>query len=402
MLSISGSSVGSDRARIGWWLFVGVLALAAAYLTYSFIGMVSLGVFGYYATRPIYERIDDRVGSDGAAAWITVGLIIVPVVLLSLYAGFRVLQQAHLFLSSGGTDAAGLVGQFVDVDALTKSQRQSLNALLDDPTKVLSNPQSTLKSALSVGVKATQAVLGGLVLVSLSIALSAFLLMNEEELSDGLVELFGGRDTAVYAYASAVDRDLESVWFGNLLFALVMMVVAAITYWATNVFAPAGLSIPMVWVLALLTGAASLVPIVVGKVVYLPVVGWLGYQAVRSDGGGSLAFVGIVLLVYFLVLDILPQAVVQPYVTGRKLDMMMLLFGYLIGPILFGWYGFFFLPTVFVVMLEAIRIVLPELVHGDRLTPQVSLGEGVGSEPEVGPGTPTGEPVADDGPTTDN
>ena len=50
--------------------------------------------------------------------------------------------------------------------------------------------------------------------------------------------------------------------------------------------------------------------------------------------------------------------------------------------ILFGWYCFFFLSILFIVMLEAIRIVLPELLHGETLTPDVSIGEGVSTDPQ--------------------
>ena len=58
-----------------------------------------------------------------------------------------------------------------------------------------------------------------------------------------------------------------------------------------------------------------------------------------------------------------------------------MMFAYLLGPILFGWYGFFLLPIVFIAILELVRIVLPELVRGERLTPTVSLGEDVGTNP---------------------
>jgi hypothetical protein len=46
-----------NRSRIGWWVFVVLLIIAAAFLVYSFIGMVALNVFGYYATRPICRRL---------------------------------------------------------------------------------------------------------------------------------------------------------------------------------------------------------------------------------------------------------------------------------------------------------------------------------------------------------
>lgn len=78
------------RARIGWWLFVFLLAGVAAYLTYSFVGLLVLGVFVYYATRPIYQRIARRIDSDSIAAGLTVLLVLVPIIFLILYAGFQI------------------------------------------------------------------------------------------------------------------------------------------------------------------------------------------------------------------------------------------------------------------------------------------------------------------------
>ncbi|MFC7197226.1 AI-2E family transporter [Halosimplex aquaticum] len=197
-----------------------------------------------------------------------------------------------------------------------------------------------------------------LLFVAMAITLSFFLLENDDVLSAALERLFGGRDTTAYAYATALDADLESVFFGNFLFVVVMFVLASASYAATNWLVPPAATIPMVLVLGFLTGVASLIPIVVGKIIYVPVLGYLALQATRP-GGLSLSLVGGVAVVYFFVLDFLPQTFLQPYISGRDLDGMMLMFAYLLGPILFGWYGFFLLPIVLIVMLEAVRIVLP-------------------------------------------
>jgi predicted PurR-regulated permease PerM len=141
----------------------------------------------------------------------------------------------------------------------------------------------------------------------------------------------------------------------------------------------------MVLVLGFLTGVASLIPVVVGKVVYVPILAYLALQTVRT-GAVSPAIVAGVAVAYFFLLDFLPQTFLQPYISGRDLDGMMLMFAYLLGPILFGWYGFFLLPIVLIAMLEAVRIVLPELLHGERLTHDVDMGESVGADPqEEGP-----------------
>lgn len=389
-----------DRARIGWWAFLLALAAGALYILWSFVGVAVLGVFGYYATRPIYHRIDDVIDSDGVAAWATILLVIVPVLLLAVYAGYRASVLIGRFVSGGSGTGAVPFAKSLGLGSLTAAQQSAITGVLQDPTQFLTNPQQTFQTLTQTGMKAAAAIAGGLILITLALSLSYFLLKNQEQFSDGLVELFGGRDTAAYTYASAVDRDLESVFFGNLLFVVAMAVIATATYWATNFLAPQGLNIPMVPVLGFLTGAASLIPIVVGKVIYLPVLAYLGLQAMRQ-GGTGLTFVAGALVAYFLLLDLLPQTFLQPYITGQKLNMVILLFAYVLGPLLFGWYGFFLMPLLFVLMLEAVRIVLPELVRGEPLTDDISLGPNIGSDPRTTPeSTADSEVVVDEDSST--
>ncbi|RBI60730.1 AI-2E family transporter [halophilic archaeon] len=370
----------TDRARIGWWLLFILLALAAAYIAYSFIGILVLGVFGYYATRPIYTRLDRRIKSDRIAAGVTVSLVLVPIVVLTLYAGFQIFQQIQQFLSSTA-DPVGLISSYFNQSGLATEQQQALASVVQNPRQFITDPRQTLRTILQVGVTVLSAFISTLLFLALAITLSYFLLEHDNNISAGLQHLFGGTETTAYAYATAIDNDLESVFFGNLLFIIAMSLIAAVAYWSTNAVAPDGLHIPMVFVLAFLTGVASLIPIVVGKLIYLPVVGYLGIQAVNTSGT-HLTFLGSILVLYFIALDLLPQTFLQPYITGRQLNMVLMMFAYLLGPILFGWYGFFFLPIIFIVMIEGIRIVLPELIHGQPLSPTVSLGESVGTAPQ--------------------
>ena len=379
-----------DRSRIGWWLFVLVLAAAAAFLAYSFVGVVVLGVFGYYATRPVHDRLTSVLDSDGLAAWLTLLAVLLPLVLLVCYAGFQLFNQLQQVLGEGAGLLAS-VRKSLNLGALPPEQRRTLASLLQNPMQIVTNPRQVVGRGLQIGMRVASVLFNALFLLGLALTLSYFLLRNEDALSEGLVSLFGGRDTAAYAYAGAVDEDLESVFFGNVLFVLVMALVAVAAYGGTNLLAPQGLRVPMLFVLAFLTGVASLIPIVVGKVVYLPVVAYLALQATRT-GGNQLPFVGAVLVVYFLVLDVLPQTFVQPYITGRKLDTVLMMFAYLLGPALFGWYGFFLMPIVFVLMLEAVRIVLPELVRGEALTPTVSMGESIGADPPSTGDAPSSTP----------
>jgi hypothetical protein len=42
---------------------------------------------------------------------------------------------------------------------------------------------------------------------------------------------------------------------------------------------------------------------------------------------------------------------------------------YTLGPLLFGWYGVFLMPMLLVLVFEFARIVLPELLDGERIRP---------------------------------
>jgi predicted PurR-regulated permease PerM len=366
-----------DRDRIGWWLYVLALAGATLFLAYSFVGILVLGLFGYYATRPICDRMSRLVDSDRIAAALTVLVVLLPILLLVLYAGVQVVTSIDR--AFGGTALSALAAQVAGFDSIPLEQRAQLLSIISDPLSLGSALERSIWSNVETGLEVLKGVFGAILLLGLSITLSYTLLERDDEVSDRLVALAGGRDTTAYAYARAVDEDLESVFFGNLLFVIAMGVIATVTYAATNLVAPAGLRVPMVIVLGFLTGLTSIIPLVVGKVVYLPVVALLAFQAMGADGN-HLPFVGGVLVVYFLVLDFLPQSFIQPYISGQEFDMMVLLFAYILGPVLFGWYGFFLLPIVAVLILEAVRIVLPELVHGDP------------SRPEPTPGGATGDP----------
>ncbi|WP_225334865.1 AI-2E family transporter [Halomicrobium urmianum] len=380
-----------ERARLGWWLYVAALAVVAGYIAYSFVGILVLGVFGYYATRPIYRELRGVIDSDGLVATATIVLVLGPILLLLAYTGFRVFSEIGQLVGESGQQQ--LLGGALE--ALTDQQRQAVLSAVENPQQLAQQPQQTFETLLQTGGQAFSAVAGGLLLVSLAVTLTYFLLENGDELAEGFRELVGGRETTAYSYATTVDEDLESVFFGNFLFVVAMSIVAAAAYWATNLLAPAPLAVPMVPVLAVLTGVASLIPIVVGKVIYLPVVGYLAVQALQGNRA-HLAFVGGVLVAYFFVLDILPQTFVQPLLTGRTVNPLLLLFAYLLGPILFGWYGFFLMPILFVLLLEAVRIALPELLHGEPLTRRLSMGEDVGADPgDVQESVPEGDSTGD-------
>jgi len=366
-----------SRKNLFWWLYVAALAAAAVFIGYSFVGMLVLGLFGYYATRPICDRYHQVLESRALAAALTVATVLVPVLLLALYALVRVFRQVRQELD--GSVASMLISQLLGPTAV-EGNGASIASLLQDPPSLAEFTDLLFGPEVQQGVRVIDAVFGTLLLLTLALTLSFALLQYDRPIADGFEQIVDGTETTVFSFALAVDSGLESIFFGNFLFVLAMALVATVTYTVTNLVAPTGFNVPMAFTLGVLTGVASLLPIIVGKIIYLPIVGYLGFTAAQQDGG--YVFVGAVLVVYFLVLDILPQSFLQPYITGKQLNAIILLFAYILGPILFGWYGFFLLPIVFVLMLELVRVVLPELLHGEPTDNSPSVIEESGASAE--------------------
>ncbi|MBX0286289.1 AI-2E family transporter [Haloarcula salinisoli] len=365
-----------SRSRLGWWVYVATLAALVALIGHRFIDLLTLGLFGYYATRPISDRVDSVVESDRLAATVTVLTVLLPVFLVAIYAGFQILRQVRRRFDDGIVTL--LTDRFGNFEAIPGS-------LFSSPQRLLANPPSLAQLTQFLSGPRLERALGllgtafdTLLLLALATTLAYALLRYDDVLAEIFAALVGGRETTAYTYALAVDDDLESVFYGNLLFVLAMSVVATAAYAATNALAPPGLQVPLVLPLGFLTGLASLIPVVVGKVIYLPVVAYLGLSAM-GGGGRGLPFVAGVLVGYFVLLDILPQTFLQPYVTGHHLNTLILLFAYILGPIFFGWYGFFLMPIVFVLVVEVVRIVLPELLHGESIDPTADVAEQLGA-----------------------
>jgi predicted PurR-regulated permease PerM len=228
--------------------------------------------------------------------------------------------------------------------------------------------------------------------LTLALAFAFFLLRDGTRLAAWFRGSITDEEGVTTAYLSAVDRDLQTVYFGNVLTVIGVGATALVIYHGFNVVSPAALSIPFPTLLALLTGLATFVPLVVGKIVYLPVTGLLAYQATQS-ADGQLVWAGAFLVVALLALDLVPQTFVRPYISGQSLHAGLVLFAYVLGAALFGWYGLFLGPLLAVLVVQAANVVLPELLHGERLSRDTYTD--IGSEPNPSPDETAPETTTD-------
>lgn len=360
---------GSPSVR-WWWLAVALFTVSLGYVLYFYIGTVMLGLFVYYAARPFARRLESVTDSRSLSAAAAVLFVALPFVVV--FSAILLAAIAELASLRPETLAAMLRYLFPDAD-LT-----ALGTLPTDPVAFLSSLLKTIgldtvQSLLGEVLSVASVFLNALFQVVLALLLAFYLLRDDRTLAGWFEREFAADDSPLHRYATAVDRDLSIVFYGVVVTIFVVIVLSGVMYLGLNLIAPPGLSIPDPVLLAVVTGIATLVPMIGRASVYLVVAGWMAVGALTTTTT-ALWFPALFLVVMILVVDQVVNFGVQPYLSGQTIHSGLMLFALGVGTALFGWYGTIFGPFLLVVNFEFVRLVLPSFVRGESLVIRTETG----------------------------
>lgn len=375
------------RSEILWWGLAVAFTATVLYVGYLFVGTFVAALFLYYGTRPFNRRIERVVGTPGRAALVTLLAVTIPLTVLVVVTTALGIGQ---LLAVEAAQVEGVVQLFFpgfDPSALPETPDQ----LLAEARAATGEGEGTgaVQRALGVALGVVGAFATALIHALLALVFVFYLLKEDASIAAwfrGMV----GEGSRADRYATAVDSDLTSVYYGTLLLIFVTAVIAAVFYYASNLVAPEPLGVPLPMLMALLTGVCMFVPVVITKLVYVPLTLYLGIVAFETNPD-LLWYPAAFLAAAFVVLDLVPNAL-APYLAGRSVHTGLMILTYIVGPLLFGWYGVFLGPLVMVVVLEFYRLVLPGLVRGEPVVGTAAAADGRSADAP----TPVGPPVADD------
>jgi predicted PurR-regulated permease PerM len=357
----------SEPGRAVLWIVAIATVFGLLYVGWRFVGTVVMGLFVYYVTRPVFRRINTRLQSRTIAVAVTLLTAVLPLLFIIGWA-FAILigSLTDLLESDVFGEFETLVQPYLDITALLADFGQYLEAVVADPARLADlqfDPAlgEIADSVLSsVGVAFNAGIHGFIVLI-----LVFYLLRDDYRISRWARDTFVEDGGVLETYFTTVDADLHNVYFGNILNALLTGVLAATVYSLLNVVAPQVTRIPEAAFLGLLVGVASLIPVIGIKIVTWPVGAYLLGRALWLDPQ-ALWFPVVFFLVSFVVVDYIPDQLLRPYVSGRTLHVGAVMLAYTIGPLLFGWYGIFLAPLLFVMTFEFGRIIFPWLLDSER------------------------------------
>lgn len=135
-------------------------------------------------------------------------------------------------------------------------------------------------------------------------------------------------------------------------------------YSILNFFAPdPTFVIPYPMLMGVLLGIAALLPLVGPWTVDIPI---LLYIMVRTLMAGTLlpniGFYVLMVVAIFVFAETLPGYVLRPFISHGRVNVGLLMFAYILGPIVFGISGLFLGVIVLVLLTYYFKIVVPRLI----------------------------------------
>ncbi|MXR52290.1 AI-2E family transporter [Halovenus sp. WSH3] len=363
-----------DRERLRRLLIGGgiaILFLIIAYVALVFAAVVVFTIFLYYAVRPIFRSLDRFDLGRRVRAALSILLFGLPFVVLIVYTATIVASSVQEFLNSRGLLESGL-GQLF----------RELNTGGIDLTSLQGLGGSQMGLEAVAGRLLEAASLAGSLFVQLLLIVSGtyYLLVDGPKLAEWFFQTYD--DTGIVRrYARAVDDELSLTLFGNIVNIFITAVISLTTFSVYNLFAPTGAAVPFPALLAALAGVASLIPVIGIKIVYIPVCLALAANAWVIGQLELLVPIGILAVVSAVVVDFIPDIVVRAQVSSDQTHTGLLLVAYIVGPTVFGLYGLFLAPILLVCTTNAVTILLPYVLSGQRLDIQHTLDEYTDQEP---------------------
>jgi predicted PurR-regulated permease PerM len=332
-------------ALVGWAIVGVAVFLLVGYVLVSFVGAIVLGIFLYYATRPVYRWLTarfDRPRLNATATLLTVGLPLLAILAYAVLVGVRELDL--LFAQTGLEELRSLLDPYVDVARLT------------DPRTLVDRVGGRVPEFVGV----TSAALTWVLRVFVAVTVAYYLLQEDRNVASWTEQSFH-EEYGVVSFLRGVDDDLTTIYTGNLLTIGATGLIAVGVYVLLDVVSPQSIVVAAPILLGLLTGVATLIPAVGMKLVYVPYVGYLFYQAATKPAA-PLWFPVVFLVITILVIDSFPDIVIRSYISKGEINMGLIMLSYVLGAVTFGWYGVFLAPIVLVVFLHFAHRVLPNLL----------------------------------------
>jgi predicted PurR-regulated permease PerM len=356
------------------WLIFGVaLFLLLLWIMRPFLDVFIYAIFLYYITRPIKRWLGRYIKSEGLVVLVSLLLLALPILLVITYTLLTGLSQLMSLVQSHGLTGVMPSGPLANLTSTFSGLQQNVTSGNLDLGNITQQDWFRALSGYSGSLPTIQAVLLALGGTIADIAFKAFiiffvafaLLKDDRRIREWIEKTFPylmeEHHGLFVRYMKGVDADLQKIFFSNLLSIVFFAIIAVISYHLLNLFAPAALQIPSPILLGILTGVSALIPIIGMWLVVGPLTVYLIASSLISGAFvANLGYFVFMFLFIFIFVTTVPGFVVGPYLARGNVNTGLLMFAYIIGPLVFGITGIFIGAIVLVLLTNYFRTVVPE------------------------------------------
>ena len=364
-----------------WIIFGIILVLVLLWVAWPFVNVLFYAIFLYYATRPLKLRLKPYIKNETVLVTMCMFLLVLPILLVVAYTLLLAVAQFNGVAQSVGLQSLE-GGPLSSLSTAVSDIQQSISIKDIESgnfSSIVSQSWYHTLSGYSGSISGIQGILlsTGTTIISLTfkvflmIVIAFYLLREDNRLAIWFKSTFPSlvkeRDGLLVRYMKAVDNDLQKIFFSNILSIVFFAIIAVILFTMLNTFSPdPTLSIPSPILMGILCGVSALLPVIGMFIITVPLFIYILAQALMA--GTLMANLGYFILMVVAVLlfvQVLPGFVIGPMMARSQVNTGLLMFAYILGPIVFGIAGIFIGAIVLVLLTQYFKIIVPQLAKDD-------------------------------------
>jgi predicted PurR-regulated permease PerM len=359
-----------------WLIFGLALLLILLWVAWPFVSVIVYSIFLYYIAKPIKRRLRPHVKNDSLLVGLCLFLLVLPLIIIIGYTLLVAVSQLNAVISGLGLQTLPK-GPLLNMSSIVSRTHENLtieNIMSGNVSAIIPSNWYQALSGYSGSIFNVQqfvfatgmTIADILFKLFLMIIIAFYLLRDDERLISWFMSTFyvlaHEHNDLLLKYVQAVDEDLEKIFFGNILSIVFFAIVAAIVFNFLNVFAPVSMRIPSPILLGMLCGISALVPVVGMYLVTVPLFIFIIIESlVAGEFFSNLPYFIVMVAVVAIFVQTLPEFILRPFMSRGKVNTGLLMFAYILGPIVFGIAGLFIGAIVLVLLTHYFTIVVPSI-----------------------------------------
>lgn len=316
-----------------------ILLLGSLFIIYPFLDALILAVATSYILRFVHRKINNRLENEYLSTIIvTSGILVVLVSGTYLFINnfFEIINSLNAFT---GSLRQGVLN-VIDLLGLSQTFQQNVTNLINS----LSDRLNNWLIEVFAGIPALFIDLG------IFLVTSIYLYKDGPRIEDKIMDIVDNlpdeEERIIRSLIRSIDAIFKGVFVTQLLVAVIIGVISGLGFYLISLITS---PMPLIPLWAILIGLAAMLPLVAAFMFYGPI----GiYYLIVGD-----PLKGILIIVFgVLMLNILPEVLIRPYIGSRQMDEhpLIIFTGFLAGPLTLGLKGIVLGPLILILTKEFI------------------------------------------------